>query len=65
MLKIKDITELQKKWNDLKQNHQMTKKAICDLCIPFRDKFGLTDILTLKLARNELSLIEIDKLLEE
>ena len=41
----------------------MTKKAICDLVIPFRDKYNLTDLQALQIARNELSMSEIAELL--
>ena len=39
-------------------------KAICALCVPFRDKYGLTDLQTLRIAREETSLIEILQLLD-
>ena len=43
----------------------MTKKAMCDLVIPFRDKYRLTDIDALSIARNEKSFSEVAKILEK
>ena len=43
----------------------MTKKAMCDLVIPFRDKYGLSDLQALMIARNEMSISEIAELLME
>lgn len=41
-----------------------TKKALCELCVPFRDKYGLTGSETLKIARRELTITEIINLME-
>lgn len=64
-LNIKYITELQKEWEILKQSGNMTKEKICDLCVPFRYQFNLTELEVLKLARNEMPLKEIEKLIKE
>lgn len=37
---------------------------MCALCVPFRDKYGLTDLQTLRIARQEMSLMEIVDLLQ-
>ena len=60
----KDTIKLQKEYQKLVESHRLTKKSICDLCIPFRDKYGLTDSQTLRLARNEMGLSEIVNLAE-
>lgn len=64
MLKIKDIIELQESYNKLVKAKTLSKRKLCELCIPFRDKFGLTDIETLRIARNEITLKEIEKINE-
>lgn len=64
MDKMKDVSKLQEDWNNLLSSGHMTKKAVCDLVIPFRDKYGLTDGQALQIARNEISLSEINSLLE-
>lgn len=58
-----DVGNLQNDYENLVKNHKLTKKAICDLCIPFRDKYKLTDLETLKIARNEMSVFKINQLL--
>lgn len=62
---MNDVAELQKGWNELQFSGHMTKKAICDLVIPFRDKYGLQDSLSLQIARSELSVAEINDLLNK
>lgn len=59
---IKDAAELQRKFAAL--GNCYSKKALCDLCVPFRDRYGLTDLQTLRIARKELSLSELLDLLE-
>lgn len=56
---LKNIVNLQNGYKSLVDSQKLTKKALCDLCIPFRDKYGLADSQTLRLARNEMSLNEI------
>ena len=43
---------------------RLSKRAMCSLCIPFRDKYGLTDLQTLRIARKEMELSEMVDLLE-
>lgn len=64
MITIKDIVELQESYNKLVKTKTLSKRKLCELCIPFRDKFGLTDIETLRIARNEITLKEIEKINE-
>lgn len=52
---MSDIAQLDEK--------KLSKKNMCDLVIPFRDKYNLTDSQALQIARNELSIAEINDLL--
>lgn len=61
---IKDIAKLQNSYNKLVSNKKLTKKAICDLVIPFRDEYWLTDKEALMIARNEVNVNEIVNILE-
>lgn len=38
---MNDVAELQRGWSELQFSGHMTKKEMCDLVIPFRDKYGL------------------------
>jgi hypothetical protein len=58
---IEEVNEMQKKYPEAVKNG---KKGICDLCVPFRDKYGLPDSTVLELARKNVGLnaiIEIGK----
>lgn len=57
---INDIAILQEKWQELLDNECLTKKAMCDLCIPFRDKYKLKDSQVLQIARQEVSIETIN-----
>lgn len=65
MITVKDIVELQERYKELLETKTLSKRKLCELCIPFRDKFSLTDIETLRIARNEITLKEIDKINEK
>lgn len=60
---MKEIADLQEKYQNLIDSKALSKKALCELCIPFRDKYKLSDGQTLQIARNELSLSEIVKII--
>ena len=62
---IKEIGKLQKDYNNLKSKNKLTKKAICDLVIPFRDRYCLSDKDALSIARSEINIDKIAKLIEE
>lgn len=62
---FKQIAEMQKQYQNLIDTKSLTKKAICDLCVPFRDKYGLTDLQTLMIARKEVGIPEIIDLFEK
>ena len=57
-----DVAYIQKEYENLKSQKKLTKKAICDLCVPFRDKYGLTDIIVLSFARKEKTPQQIMKI---
>ena len=61
---IKDIARLQKSYDNLVSSKKLTKKAICDLVIPFRDEYWLTDKEALMIARSEVNVDEIVRILE-
>lgn len=61
---IKDIARLQKIYDNLVSSKKLTKKAICDLVIPFRDEYWLTDKEALMIARSEVNVDEIVRILE-
>ena len=58
---LKNANELQKKYRKIEI---MSKKALCELCIPFRDKYLLSDLVVLRIARDEISLTELIELAE-
>ncbi len=61
---IKDIARLQKSYDKLVSNKKLTKKAMCDLVIPFRDEYWLTDKEALIIARSEANVDEIVHIFE-
>ena len=65
MPSIKEIAALQSAYYKLVKTKNLTKKAICDICIPFRDKYHLSDSDTLRIARNELKPYQIVELFEK
>lgn len=62
---MNDVATLQREYDRLKFSESLSKKNICDLVIPFRDKYGLKDYEALAIARSELSLAEINDLLNK
>ena len=62
---MKEIGELQNSYQKLVREKKLTKKAMCELVVPFRDKYNLTDLKALQVARNELSILEMADLLSE
>ena len=62
---MKEIAELQEQYQNLIDSKKLSKKALCELCIPFRDKYKLSDSQTLQIVRNELSLSEIVKIISK
>lgn len=62
---FKQIAEMQRQYQNLIDTKSLTKKALCDLCVPFRDEYGLTDLQTLMIARKEIDIPEIIDLFEK
>ena len=60
---MSDIAQLQTEYQKLIDEKKLSKKNMCDLVIPFRDKYNLTDLQALQVARNELSIAGINDLL--
>ena len=60
---FREVGNLQNNYQELCRSNKLSKKAICNLVIPFRDKYHLTDLQALQIARNELSILEIADLL--
>lgn len=63
-MRLKQIVQLQTDYKELLKSG-MTKKKLCDLVIPFRDEWGLTDKQALMIARNEMPLQEAAALMSE
>ena len=62
---MNEVGNLQKSYNSLIENRKLTKKAMCDLVVPFRDKYGLSDLQALMIARNEMSIPEMAELMNK
>ena len=60
---IVEAAKLQEEYRRLLTGGKLTKKALCALCIPFRDKYGLTDKDTLRIARKEVEMMELVQML--
>lgn len=63
MERIIEAVKLQQEYQKLVNNKKLSKKAMCELCIPFRDKYKLTDLQVLRIARKEVKLSELIDLL--
>lgn len=61
---MREVAELQTAYQKLIDEKRLIKRAMCDLCIPFRDKYGLKDSHVLRIARKEMDLSEMVDLLE-
>ena len=61
---LEEVLEIQEGYQILLKNKKLTKKAMCNLVTPFRDRYRLTDLQALQIARNELSVSEIVALLK-
>ena len=56
---LREAAVMQEEYRRLTAEKKLSKKAICALCVPFQDKYGLTDLQTLRIAREEMSLMEM------
>ena len=61
---MRDAAVMQEEYQRLVDEKKLSKKAMCDLCVPFRDKYGITDLQTLRIARREMDLMEMVNLLQ-
>lgn len=61
---MREAAIMQEEYRRLVNEKRLSKRAICDLCVPFRDKYGLTDLQTLRIARREMDLAEMVDLLQ-
>lgn len=60
LVTIEAAVEIQRAYRKLTSGEvSFTKRNMCNLMVPLRDKYGLTDRQVLAVARNELSLEEI------
>lgn len=62
---MRDAAVMQKEYQRLVDTRKLSKKAMCELCVPFRDKYGLTDLQTLRIARGDMDLMEMVELLQQ
>lgn len=62
---LKEVAQLQKQYKRLVDSKKLTKKAMCELCVPFKDKYKLTDIQTLKIARQEVTIPDCISIYEQ
>lgn len=58
------VIKLQEGYANIIKSGDLSKKAICDLVIPFRDRHGLSDLHALMVARKELSLKDLVEMLD-
>lgn len=61
---IREAAIMQEEYQRLVDERKLTKRAMCNLCVPFRDKYGLTDLQVLRIARKEMDLMEMVELLQ-
>lgn len=61
---MREAAAMQEEYQRLVDERKLTKKSMCELCVPFRDKYGLTDLQTLRIARKEMDLMEMINLLQ-
>lgn len=56
---LNDIADLQDAYKTMIEENSFSKKKLCELCIPFRDKYHLSDSQAVAIARAEMSISEI------
>lgn len=59
---MREVVNLQKGYQSLEKSKKLTKKAMCRLCVPFKEKYGLKDMTVLSIARRELDTAEITRI---
>lgn len=63
MVDLKEIVELQRNYQTLIENGELSKESLCSLCAPFRNKYHLTYSETIAIAQGVYTDSEIDKML--
>lgn len=61
---MREAAKLQYEYTKLMRRQKITKRAICDLCVPFRDKYHLKDATVLGIARKEKDLSDIIRIFD-
>lgn len=61
---LKEIGAIQETYNKLTKTKGFTKKALCELVVPFRDKYNLTDLEALRIVRNQMPIAEMADILQ-
>jgi hypothetical protein len=59
---MREVVNLQKGYQSLEKSKKLTKKAMCRLCVPFKEKYGLKDMTVFSIARRELDTEEITRI---
>lgn len=59
-----DILAVRSEYQRLVDEKRLTKPAMCSLVVPFRDAYGLTDLQALTLAREPISIDQMDALIK-
>lgn len=62
---IRDADELQEKYQEINKGSFVEQKDLKKLVKPFCKKYGVTESKAIKLAKMELSVIEVEKMFKE
>lgn len=62
---LSDIATLQVQYQDLADQGKLTESSICVIVTPFREKYCLSDVQALEVARAELTVPQLDALLNK
>ena len=62
---IRDADELQEKYKEINKGNFVEQKDLKKLVKPFCKKYGVTESKAIKLAKMELSVIEVEKMFKE
>ena len=54
---IESAAEMQIAFQKAVDEKKLTKKVLCDLCIPFKEKYHLDDIAVLRIAQQKETLV--------
>lgn len=62
---IRDADEMQEKYQEINKGSFVEQKDLKKLVKPFCKKYGVTESKAIKLAKMELSVIEVEKMFKE